>query len=91
MKSKTRFCNAGNDECGSGATILRNDCNYGECPTMSKWSDWSGCDKNCGGGNRFRTSFCSTEDGSEAFCEFGGQMVSVTLDEQSCNQFPCSK
>jgi len=61
-------------------------CNTQACPVdcvVSDWSNWSECDKECGGGNSIRTRIVLTEP------QNGGAVCPVLIDSQPCNTQIC--
>ena len=61
-------------------------CNTQECPidcSVSNWSDWSKCDKDCGTGNQTRTRTITEEAQNE------GQVCSILEESQTCNTQEC--
>jgi hypothetical protein len=61
-------------------------CNTQQCPInceVSGWSGWSGCTKNCGGGQQTRTRSITKQP------QYGGQSCPSTSETQSCNTQDC--
>jgi hypothetical protein len=61
-------------------------CNTQACPVncvVSDWSDWSSCDKTCGGGVQNRTRIITQP------AENGGTSCPVLSDSRQCNTSPC--
>ena len=62
-------------------------CNPQGCPvdcTVNDWSDWSTCDKPCGGGSKSRTRTVKTQPLND------GKICPVLSETQVCNQIICS-
>ena len=51
---------------------------------MSDWSEWTACDKTCGGGNQTRTRSVLREANE------GGQACGPLSESRACNQAPCN-
>ncbi|KAL9978735.1 hypothetical protein ACROYT_G016290 [Oculina patagonica] len=68
-------------------------CNISPCPQpvqivdggWSSWSDWSACDKNCGGGSQQRTKTCSQPPPSNG----GKPCIGDSNVTRSCNTGRC--
>jgi len=61
-------------------------CNQVKCPidcTVSAWSSWSSCSRECGGGSRSRTRTI------EQIPQHGGQACGPPTDSQPCNTGAC--
>lgn len=62
------------------------NCNVHECPVdcvVSDWSEWSNCDKNCGGGKQKRTRVV------EKNALHGGKSCPLLEEVRECNTQPC--
>ncbi|KAK2858572.1 hypothetical protein Q5P01_003192 [Channa striata] len=60
------------------------------CPVngqWSKWTEWSDCDAECGGGVKQRNRTCSAPPPKNG----GRDCEGMTLQSQSCNSQPCTK
>ncbi|CAK0862315.1 unnamed protein product [Prorocentrum cordatum] len=63
-------------------------CNQFHCPvhcSLSEWSGWSGCSKECGGGTQGRTRSILVKPKN------GGTECDATLEEQPCNTGSCDR
>jgi uncharacterized protein YegL len=63
-------------------------CNQFHCPvhcSMSEWSGWSGCSKECGGGAQGKTRSILVKPRN------GGTECDTTLEEQPCNTGSCDR
>ncbi|CAK0826822.1 unnamed protein product [Prorocentrum cordatum] len=63
-------------------------CNQFHCPvhcSMSEWSGWSGCSKECGGGTQGKTRSILVKPKN------GGTECDTTLEEQPCNTGSCDR
>jgi len=63
-------------------------CNQFRCPvscSMSEWSGFSGCSKECGGGTQGRTRAILVKPRN------GGNECDTTLEERSCNTGACDR
>jgi len=63
-------------------------CNQFHCPihcSMSEWSGWSGCSKECGGGTQGKTRSILVKPKN------GGTECDATLEEQPCNTGSCDR
>lgn len=61
-------------------------CNVKACPvncSMSEWSEWSTCDKRCGGGKQTRTRIIKVAS------QFGGRECGTLTESIVCNTHPC--
>ncbi|KAL9959837.1 hypothetical protein ACROYT_G033195 [Oculina patagonica] len=104
---RTRKCDSpppspGGKPC-NGSTFETKDCNTQLCPVdggWSSWSDWTVCDRNCGGGKQFRTRLCDSPSPAHGgkTCD-GPNVENRTCNEQACpvdgmwsnwTYFPCS-
>ncbi len=81
------------------------ECNRDKCPELGPWSEWSGCSKTCGGGERLRSRQCghfdNEEEGSDAIARaiiaiFTGQRnqddnpcKDTLAEKEACNEEPC--
>ncbi len=65
-------------------------CNSHTCPVngiMSEWSNWSSCDKTCGGGNQTRSrSYIPAQNGGTELSE--SERIKL-IENQRCNTNPC--
>jgi len=63
-------------------------CNQHRCPvacSMSQWSGYSGCSKECGGGTQGRTRAILVKPRN------GGNECDTTMEERSCNTGSCDR
>uniref|UniRef100_UPI00193A61B8 uncharacterized protein LOC120335429 n=1 Tax=Styela clava TaxID=7725 RepID=UPI00193A61B8 len=59
------------------------DCNEQSCPQWREWTEWSVCDRRCGGGSRERRRTCANGKPGEVGCE--GRV----MQSEICNVEPC--
>jgi len=74
----------GGELCGELSQI--ETCNTQDCPVdceVSEWTEWSTCDKGCGGGKKTRTRTITRQPAN------GGAQCPVLIDEKECNTHGC--
>ncbi|XP_061184990.1 SCO-spondin-like [Saccostrea echinata] len=91
--TRRRYCNNpaptnGGKDCdgSSGFTVV---CKNVNCPVdggFSKWSSWSPCSKNCGGGTRARGRLCNNPVPKDG----GKKCVGSYTQTQTCNSQGCA-
>eukprot|EP00118_Oscarella_pearsei_P015639 m.142125 g.142125 ORF g.142125 m.142125 type:complete len:476 (+) comp38356_c0_seq3:932-2359(+) len=84
---KIRTCYPRSGKCqGNQHTLVK--CNKQSCPTHGQWSkysEWSWCDRSCGGGYRVRTRFCNNPRPSNG----GRQCLGLAVENSTCSVYPC--
>lgn len=76
-----------------GEAFQKSDCNEGACPTQgppvdgvwTAWSEWSRCDKNCGGGRKYAYRNCTDPAPANGGLNCtGGAELSTSCNSEAC-------
>ncbi|KAK2182809.1 hypothetical protein NP493_335g03034 [Ridgeia piscesae] len=91
QSNRTRFCieakHGGVNHCNGSEESGTKTCNEQPCPVdgeWMEWTEWSSCNRTCGGGLQAKLRTCIQP-------QYGGQLcIGREIDTRFCNQQPCA-